>query len=735
MALPSDLQWETRALVGSVNNGGGFSVSIAGGTGVDYSQQASPQLTHADGTCSSTTTFTSAAGGFTAQMQGNVINIVTVGSFMIAGFTNSTTITLDRSAGTISGKTYNVGGCKTLVTDLSDIPSVSGNKAWFLADGNYTAPFTNAVAGTDLLPMVYEGYSAVRGDGGKATVKVTGAVVSCPAYTTFKNFVWNGNGSGSTNVTVSNANVTLDNVFITNAANTLLSVTGDYFTMRRCEVGVISGSVDMVDFTGVKSCVIEDTLFNGNPSYTGIGIFGSGVIRFERCVITGALFEGVYIDTGFSGRVDFLSCDIFNNGRDGIRDYSTVNDIYAFTAKNCIFGKNLGYDMSYQNTDQSAVFGSAEWARIALNYNYFYTTGTGRYFHLPAGANDFALTGDPFVNSGSLNFTLNTQAGAGAVVIANPKIVSWADGVNSSTIYGGAMGYVPAGQTVNNAAIAGVAPAIDEVQFPTGIAEGATGGPQFSTVVIVAGNGIEQRVPLYTHGRYSWNAATGLKSPTDMAVITAFWLARQGRARGFRWQDWDDYKAIAEPLTITGGPTAQLQKTYTSGLVSYSRVIYKPQATPAATITRNASPYAAFTLDTTTGIVTWSAISSKAITSMNSPGSPCVITFATSPSGSFSIGDTVYFSGVVGMTQINGLLGVVSNVASFTITVGINTTGFGAYVSGGTVSKFVQPSDDVRATFQFDVPVRFDTDQLQVIQSSSQIRDFQTLNVIELTGG
>src|SRR6266446_1419963 len=159
------------------------------------------------------------------------------------------------------------------------------------------------------------------------------------------------------------------------------------------------------------------------------------------------------------------------------------------------------------------------------------------------------------------------------------------------------------------------APSIDEIQFPPNIGEGATGGPMFSTVVIVAGNGLEQRVPIYAHGRYQWNAATGLKSVADMRVITAFFLARQGRARGFRWKDWDDYIATDEPLTIDGTPMAQLVKTYTSGAVSYVRTIYKPQQNiVSVTIKRNASPYATFTIDTTTGIVTWTVITQHNIT-------------------------------------------------------------------------------------------------------------------------
>jgi uncharacterized protein (TIGR02217 family) len=275
------------------------------------------------------------------------------------------------------------------------------------------------------------------------------------------------------------------------------------------------------------------------------------------------------------------------------------------------------------------------------------------------------------------------------------------------------------------------APVIDEVQFPTQIGEGATGGPTFSTVVIVAGNGLEQRVPLYAHGRYEWNAATGLKSPTDMKVITAFFLCRQGRARGFRWKDWDDYIATDEPLTIDGTPTAQLVKTYSSGAVSYVRTIFKPQQNIVpVTIKRNSSPYAAFTLDTTTGIVTWNFILQNSITNITQATS-AVLTIGAH---SFVNGDVVFITGVSGMTQINNLTGTVTGHDATHITVNINSTGFFAYTSGGTVSKYPQPTDVVTWSGQFDVPVRFDQDVWQMMQTASQIREVDSVAIIELLG-
>lgn len=55
------------------------------------------------------------------------------------------------------------------------------------------------------------------------------------------------------------------------------------------------------------------------------------------------------------------------------------------------------------------------------------------------------------------------------------------------------------------------------------------------------------------------------------------------------------------------------------------------------------------------------------------------------------IGEAVSFAGVVGMTQINALTGIISAITSTTLTVNINSSGFTAYGSGG--SLYFNPLD------------------------------------------
>jgi len=61
-------------------------------------------------------------------------------------------------------------------------------------------------------------------------------------------------------------------------------------------------------------------------------------------------------------------------------------------------------------------------------------------------------------------------------------------------------------------------------------------------------------------------------------------------------------------------------------------------------------------------------------------------------SNPFAVGNTITFASIVGMTQLNGLVGTVTAIGgvttAWTVTFNISTTAFTAYASGGTASSF-----------------------------------------------
>lgn len=129
--------------------------------------------------------------------------------------------------------------------------------------------------------------------------------------------------------------------------------------------------------------------------------------------------------------------------------------------------------------------------------------------------------------------------------------------------------------------------AFHEVRFPASLSFGSVGGPERRTEIVTLANGFEERNSPWQHSRRRYDAGLGLRSLNDVETLIAFFEARAGQLHGFRWKDWSDYKSCAPLSTPThedqligigDGVTTvfQLQKTYLSGLQSYTRPIAKP---------------------------------------------------------------------------------------------------------------------------------------------------------------
>ncbi|RMF08900.1 MAG: TIGR02217 family protein [Alphaproteobacteria bacterium] len=155
-----------------------------------------------------------------------------------------------------------------------------------------------------------------------------------------------------------------------------------------------------------------------------------------------------------------------------------------------------------------------------------------------------------------------------------------------------------------------------EVQFPPAISFGSTGGPGFMTTVAEAASGWEQRNIEWQQARARYDVGTGLKSENDLADLIAFFRARYGRAYGFRFKDWTDFKscgpdatpAATDQVIGTGdGATTvyQLVKTYASGAETFTRTIAKPVAGTVTVALDGVVQASGWSVDTTTGMVTF----------------------------------------------------------------------------------------------------------------------------------
>lgn len=283
---------------------------------------------------------------------------------------------------------------------------------------------------------------------------------------------------------------------------------------------------------------------------------------------------------------------------------------------------------------------------------------------------------------------------------------------------------------------------IESPRFPDCIAFGATGGPGFFTEVVAVASGHEQRNEVWQFARLRWDVGHVARPESDMWELISFFRAVRGRLHGFRFKDWSDCHSDSGGSGVigsgsgTGTPDAmQLYKRYTLAGSPYDlRKIVKPIA---ATITIKRNGVAAptgWTLDGTTGLITFTADTARTVTAITK-ANPAVVT--TSVAHGFVTGETVYLSGVTGMVEVNDTAFTLGSTTSTTFQLlGINSTGYGTFTGTATASRYTQPSEALTWTGEFDVPARFDVDdmKIQIINRSGEklLEAWDAIPIVEI---
>lgn len=160
-----------------------------------------------------------------------------------------------------------------------------------------------------------------------------------------------------------------------------------------------------------------------------------------------------------------------------------------------------------------------------------------------------------------------------------------------------------------------------EVQFPDDIAYGSSGGPGFSTNVIVTDSGAEERVARWSESRHRYNIAYRIRTLDQLNIVIAFYLKRNGVANGFRYKDWQEFTSASNgrdahtnaDVSIGTGDasdtTFQLVQKYTDAVVTRTRIITKPVSGKVliALAGVGQTEGADFTVNTTTGLITFTS--------------------------------------------------------------------------------------------------------------------------------
>ncbi len=131
--------------------------------------------------------------------------------------------------------------------------------------------------------------------------------------------------------------------------------------------------------------------------------------------------------------------------------------------------------------------------------------------------------------------------------------------------------------------------AFDDVSFPLALGRDARVSPSFSTQVVTSASGAEQRNADWAQGRMRYDAGPGLRSEADVAALIAFFRARRGAAKGFRFRDPFDFSsagmsgtpgALDQALGIGDGVRTVfvLVKRYGEGADAEVRRITRPVA-------------------------------------------------------------------------------------------------------------------------------------------------------------
>ncbi len=394
MALSSSTVWEVR-ITGSNTNGGGYS---SGGT--DYSQQDSAQLSVTDAACTGNTTVTSATGGFTSAMIGNVMYLSSgPGWYQITARTDTNTVTIDRNGPNASGMTANVGGALASLTTLVG-PSAGTLKAW-IKYGSYNQS-TSAYFGGNVgnhPNFVIEGYKTTRGDvplgADRPTITATAGSMSLIKIDRFGT-------AGIRNVIIDgNSQTSLNGLEFNNYSGNIQPLGFNLLAKNCTGYGMAGGSFvyceahDCGDGIGSYSTGSFPCLNCYSHDNTGDG-FEAG--QWVNCI--SANNGGVGFHTFGNGSIDtMMNCIAYSNAGGGASadggncSQVTVGGIYA---------GNTGYGLA----------GVGYYSRVAFGYP-ANTSGQVDSNRMNLGDN-ITLTADPFVDAANGDYNLNNTAGGGA---------------------------------------------------------------------------------------------------------------------------------------------------------------------------------------------------------------------------------------------------------------------------------------------------------------------------------
>ena len=445
MAITGPTIWEVRT-TGNAANGGGYDAALGG---VDYSQQNAAQVAYTDLVIDATTNTkcTSAATPFTSNHIGNIINITGGTGFTVQRVqvvsVAAAVATCDKSLGTLSstGGTGNLGGALINPVD-ADAVYAPGNVI-YVESGSYAAHTSTKTFTADgsvgVGNISYIGYpsggSRTDQDITEASMPVfTSATNSVAIFTTnnanflrFRNFKIT-HTAGTRGVGFANATAgTVNGPMLINCVFDGCLWAADYGTgggataaqhllWQSCTIR--NGTAGGLRVNGSNTCVFIDSCYITACAGPGIS-FGTTtvglVFQATNCVIagqTGASGHGLYCicttATTQTYHVRLIGNSIYNNAQHGIRFDLTTSRPSTLVVSNNVIVSNAARGIS------CATAGIIDGSQAVVRCNAFYNNSSGDRQNFATGEGDVTLSGNPFTNAGSADYSLDNTASEGA---------------------------------------------------------------------------------------------------------------------------------------------------------------------------------------------------------------------------------------------------------------------------------------------------------------------------------
>lgn len=430
----------------------------------NLSQCDTASFTGTVGTSTAATTFTDAAGAFNATVVGNTLWLAsgtgtTVSAYAVTGFTNATTITLDRASGTYTLGVWKIGGAWANVqTNVSGTYVKPGNTIYVRGAGvntpNAASPtYTHATAS---MPNGNEttGFVTVSGENGRPTLKgSTNTVMTLGINGKTMNLCFAGATTSATAVVKGAGNNYGYNLCFDQNGFDQTLFDGNFnsaFTLESCEF-FNSGSAPAAANPAI--------LINNNGNYiigcnihdvTSVGIQCAGA----ACAVIGNVLancgsNALTFDSGSS--LKLVVNNTFDGGAaDGIKFITAAGSI----AETVIFSNIFS---NFSQAGKFAINGSFNATslndsdKFQIDYNAFYNN-TANYNNITAGTHDTALSVSPYVAQSTQNFTLTPAAAALLAAAGYPGLFPQSGSGKTTTV----QAYVTPGAVTPQAGIAGL---------------------------------------------------------------------------------------------------------------------------------------------------------------------------------------------------------------------------------------------------------------------------------------